>query len=946
MKRLLISLLALAVFSLSVDAQNNNALTKEQILAMSMDELSELPLEDLMEAVEKLGLSSVDELFAMIMNKNVSSASKSEETAFTSPLSSSVITKAEMRSYGITTIEEAFRLIPGVIVIEKTNGVYQIIMRGLNNIPDNNLMLYTETSNILVMVDGRICQDYSCGSVSLDQLPIGIEDIERIEVVRGASSALYGPNAVQGVINIITDKPSTESAIVQGSFQMGNLNSAIGDLAVRYTPSSKVGFGVTANLQTRERDTDKLYINPFSGLVYLTGGVNPYLMNSDGTPVVDAQGNPQLNFSPSAGGWYTKKEIQNNIKQAYTDGKLYDILEPETPIDKMFPNSNIARKTMGINGYVTINPNENVHVDVTGGYNNSRVTSTGYLSDYFSFNQRLFKGGYANVNSSIYGLTLNASVNSFSGNYSVGTPGMKVYPIIWSAGASYDIKPVDNFTIRPEVSYFHYYAKDADHEYFTYPSGETSELSGYFNDDASNSDLGVSLRMDYKTNNKWRFIGAFRSDKTELPDKWNNSWQFAVSKEINQKNFIRLSYGRAMRSAVMMNGKSSYNWRRTNLLHPNYLEFIGNEDADIQYSDAVELGYRWRPTQNILLDAEAYYSYSTDYGALQAKEAMLTLKGSDLANLITALSTLNPEDQMAIANMFQQVGNTLGTKAYIQYKNVPYEVHQLGLSLNMDWIISSKLIAKLNLNIQNTKINKYYAYHQSAGISHQLGIAQQEFMGTNGMDGNAAQLFADLMGRMQMAAAVGGEAAIQQFIADATSYSPVNKYTPEAKAALLADTKFLEAVNNGEKWAGPDGKMYQARSLYYGLKYNIFLDSKNKTYYFGSSAVAPYELEDGHKHKDTPNIYGMVGLMYKPTAKLNVSTFANFIGKRDLTSDALDKPATMCPRFTMNLKVGYEPVKGCEVFFNAHNLFNNHKKELANADIIGGLYTFGINFAL
>lgn len=76
-------LLAFAASSATGMAQDK--LTREQILAMSTDELSELPLEDLMAAVETLGVSSVDELFALIMNKNVSSASKEEESTFTSP---------------------------------------------------------------------------------------------------------------------------------------------------------------------------------------------------------------------------------------------------------------------------------------------------------------------------------------------------------------------------------------------------------------------------------------------------------------------------------------------------------------------------------------------------------------------------------------------------------------------------------------------------------------------------------------------------------------------------------------------------------------------------------------------------------------------------------------------------------------------------------------------
>ncbi|MCF0189785.1 MAG: TonB-dependent receptor plug domain-containing protein [Marinilabiliaceae bacterium] len=944
MRRFLI-LILVAMLTAGFDATAQNKLTKEQVLNMSMTELSDLSLEDLMEAVNLLGVSSINELFAMIMNKSVSSATKTEETAFTSPLSSTVITKAEMRSYGVTTIEEAFRMIPGAIVIEKTNGVYQIIIRGLNNIPDNNLTVYTETSNILLMIDGRICNDISCGVVTLENLPIGIEDVERIEVVRGASSALYGPNAVQGVINIITEKPNESSNHVQGSFQIGNQNTAIADVAFRIAPNSKLALGLTGNIQYRQRDTRKLYIAPSEGLVYVDNNGNPFIL--------DENGNPQLNLSPSLGGWYTTDEIQNNIKQAYTDGNLYDIFVPEAPMSGRFRNPALARKSVALNGYIALTPAADIRFDITGGYYQSHVANTPYTGDNFSFNQRQYKGGYANLNSSIYGVALNASFNKWSGDYNVGDPGLWVHPTTYTVSASYDIKPVEGLSIRPEVSYLHYYAKDHEHKWIKDEEGNDLELSGFFNDDASNSDFGLSLRADYKTSNKWRFIGAFRSDKTDLPDKWNHSWQFAVSKELNENNFIRLSYGRAMRSMVMMNAKSSYNWKRTNMLMPNYLQYSGNPNAKLQYSDAVELGYRWRPTSKILLDAETYYNYSTDYGSLQAKQAMLMLKSSDLQNLLGLLITtsmtnpnMNPTEMLPILAGME---DAFMTKAYIEYKNVPYKVHQIGLSLNMDYIISSKLIAKLNLNVQNTKINDYYEYKQSEGIATQLYAASVGFLGETDPEGNykpgaAIGLFEELVSTVGGIMATQGEAGVAQFVAEATSYSPVNLYSSDDITALMGDQNFLAAVANGENWTAPNGKDYEARSLYFGLKYKINLDSKNDTYYFGSKDVPPYELQDGHKHKDTPNVYGMIGLMYKPTDKLNVSAFANYIGEYNVTADQFSEPLKTNNRFTMNLKVGFLPVKGCEVFFNAHNLFNNRKQEFANSDIIGGLYTFGVNF--
>ena len=240
-------------------------MTQDDIMKLSYDELLEMPFEDVLHLADVMGVS-MDELFAMIMNKSVSSASKKAEDSFKSPLSSTVITKAEIRSYGITTIEEALRLIPGMIVQEKTNGMYDVHIRGLNNIPDNQMMLYTENANTLLMIDNRIAHNYATGDVNFDLLPIGIEDIERIEVVRGANAALYGPNAMMGVINIITEKPGENSKELQGNLTMGTHENYYGDVAFRKSINKKLSVGITANLQYRRRNTNQLYVYPTEGL--------------------------------------------------------------------------------------------------------------------------------------------------------------------------------------------------------------------------------------------------------------------------------------------------------------------------------------------------------------------------------------------------------------------------------------------------------------------------------------------------------------------------------------------------------------------------------------------------------------------------------------------------------------------------------------------------------
>ena len=351
MKRLLFCATLLLAMTCQLFAQTKDvsSMTKDDIMKLSYDELLEMPFEDVLHLADVMGVS-MDELFAMIMNKSVSSASKKAEDSFKSPLSSTVITKAEIRSYGISSIEEALRLVPGMIVQEKTNGMYDVHIRGLNNIPDNQMMLYTENSNILLMIDGRIAHNYATGNLNFDILPIGIEDIERIEVVRGANAALYGPNAVTGVINIITEKPGENSKTLQGGMMMGTHENYVGDVAFRKNINKKLSVGITANLQYRRRNTNQLYVYPNHGLYYskmnegekyvtkdgMSQGMMAYFMGMVddkgqpyNQPIVNPDGSvtlvPDLSkaklFDASQGGYYDMTDIKN-LKQAFTFGAI------------------------------------------------------------------------------------------------------------------------------------------------------------------------------------------------------------------------------------------------------------------------------------------------------------------------------------------------------------------------------------------------------------------------------------------------------------------------------------------------------------------------------------------------------------------------------------------------------------------------------------------------
>ena len=130
--------------------------------------------------------------------ETVVTASKAAQSPLDAPNSTSIVTEQDIRLSGITKIPELLRRLAGVDIMETTGSATEVSLRGFNQRLSNK---------VLVLVDGRSVYIDLIGSTFWQVLSIGVEDIERIEVVRGPGSALYGADAFNGVINIITKAP-------------------------------------------------------------------------------------------------------------------------------------------------------------------------------------------------------------------------------------------------------------------------------------------------------------------------------------------------------------------------------------------------------------------------------------------------------------------------------------------------------------------------------------------------------------------------------------------------------------------------------------------------------------------------------------------------------------------------------------------------------------------
>ena len=144
---------------------------------------------------QDLGSLSIDDL----MKVEVVSASKFAQTQKSVPAAIYVLTSDEIKRSGATNIPDMLRLVPGVEVAQIDANKWMVSIRGFNTRYSDKLQ---------VLIDGHTIYTATISGVYWDEFNIPANNIDRIEVIRGPGGAVWGANAVNGVINIITKKAS------------------------------------------------------------------------------------------------------------------------------------------------------------------------------------------------------------------------------------------------------------------------------------------------------------------------------------------------------------------------------------------------------------------------------------------------------------------------------------------------------------------------------------------------------------------------------------------------------------------------------------------------------------------------------------------------------------------------------------------------------------------
>ncbi|MCU0382451.1 MAG: TonB-dependent receptor plug domain-containing protein [Cyclobacteriaceae bacterium] len=505
-----------------------------------------------------------------LMNIPINSASKKSETLFDAPLSSYTITKAEIEKSGVTTIMEALRLAPGVIVREQSNGNYDIHIRGFDNILRNSEIYTRNNLATLVMIDNRPVFNHNLGGTFWEALPIDLNDVERIEIVRGPSAPLFGPNAVTGVINIITKRVEEGKTNVFATVQGGTQNTFIANSSVGRN-FGKISAQASVNFQQRNRFDETYYL-------------------------------------PDANDFFTVEELQQ-VFNAQPNNTI-------TNLKDQYPDPALAMNKWGANGIVQYKESEDINFELAFGTQQSEVQKV-FLGNILAgeipltFNES--KTSYLNVATKVKDFSFRGSFLTGNDNLSFATSPNRYDFSVTEANAEYTLKLGKTGTLVPGASFQSARYGDGD-----YKNAGLVFLNG---EDATITTVSGFIRTDISPVKNLRVLAALRADKFSSHDDVYLAYELASTYKLNENNLIRFALTQSNSGSFI--GNNDLNFIAPLPLGQGInLNRVGNENLDLFTVQMFELGYRVKVSKSLQFDLDGFVQKADQFSALLTSERL------------------------------------------------------------------------------------------------------------------------------------------------------------------------------------------------------------------------------------------------------------------------------------------------------------------------------------
>jgi iron complex outermembrane receptor protein len=259
------------------------------------------------ERPEPASIARSEELELLKEEETVSIASRYEQPISQAPSNVYVITDEDIRQSGATDLPTVLRRVPGIEVMQMSGADFNVSVRG-DNQPSANKML--------VLVDGRSIYVDVQATVFWKAIPVTLPEIKRIEVLKGPASAVYGFNAFDGVINIITKSPEEMkgTTLQFGGGELGTISSAAVHAGTTGNFGYRLSVGRDQNQQWRNHDALAFRSNKFNVLA-------------------------QYALSPES-----KLAISGGLTDVNRfDGQISEIVSPSTPFSQAYTNVGYER---------------------------------------------------------------------------------------------------------------------------------------------------------------------------------------------------------------------------------------------------------------------------------------------------------------------------------------------------------------------------------------------------------------------------------------------------------------------------------------------------------------------------------------------------------------------------------------------------------------------------
>lgn len=491
--------------------------------------------------------------------KDIFSASKSSEKLFNAPLNAYVITQADMQNAGMTNIAEAMRLVPGMIVRESTNGNFTVDMRG-----GENALPYTDLGSlrgrgILLLVDGRPLYSQINGGIFWATVPIDIHDIKQIEVVQGPVAALYGSNAMSGVINIITFRAGRKK--VRANLQTGNYQSVIGNIATTHqSADEKFGLTISGNFNQRNRTTDRYF----------------YI------PTMDEQPREAIVDSTS---------------------RSFNALE-------RFPNPNLALNRYGINAFLEYVPNNDFNIRLSVGHEKSSTQSLGSGNTVTPIFNAFSETYYGHLDLQWQKLRVQGSLLTGNKDFKVGILPYELQ--VWDSSLEYDFTFFKRLKVTPLLAFRSFAYRDVNNQSSFFGLVSSESFKGIWN-------IAAGAKLDYALGEKLRFIGNIRLERFKESDLNYNSYQMIATYQPVTNHLIRAVVGKSNIAPNVFTTLLDLNFVSNISVAPGFTQFqtqvkgSAGQNTQLTNQNIYEVGYRGKLNSALSLDLSLYYSITQDY---------------------------------------------------------------------------------------------------------------------------------------------------------------------------------------------------------------------------------------------------------------------------------------------------------------------------------------------